>query len=282
MSDTSLQPILALIGYPVAGNPAQFMMERAFARHQLDCRFLTLEVAPDDLGDAIRGMRAMGFLGGKCADPHKKAVIPFLGRVSQTAALVGAVNFIVREGSDLFGDNTEGRGLLSALRRLTDPAGKRVVLLGAGNAARAIGVELAAAKVAEFVVVNRDEARGAELVDLLAGKLHVPATWAPWDGEYAVPSETQVLIHATSLGRDDVDARVPLRIDTLRGDVIVADVTVDPPRTQLLCEAEERGCKTIDGLEMFVHQASHELQRWTSVEPDPVVMREAVEEFLLL
>ncbi len=282
MSDASLQPILALIGYPVAGNPTQFMMERAFARHQLDCRFLTLEVVPDDLGDAIRGLRAMGFLGGICADPHKKTVIPFLGRVSETAALVGAVNFIVRDGSDLFGDNTEGRGLLSALRRLVDPAGKRVVILGAGNAARAIGVELAAAKVAEFVVVNRDEARGSELVDLLAGKLHVPATWAPWDGDYAVPPETQVLIHATSLGREDAEARVPLHLDTLRGDVIVADVTVDPPQTQLLCQAQERGYRTIDGLEMFVHQASVELQRWTAVEPDPVVMREAVEEFLLL
>jgi shikimate dehydrogenase len=282
VSDASLQPILALIGYPVAGNPTQFMMERAFARHQLDCRFLTLEVAPDALGDAVRGMLAMGFLGGKCADPHKKTVIPFLGRTTEIAALVGAVNFIVRDGDDLIGDNTEGRGLLSVLRRLIDPAGKRVVLLGAGNVARAIGVELAAANVAEFVVVNRDEARGTALVDLLAGKLHVPATWVPWDGDYAVPPETQVLIHATSLGCEDVDARVPLRLDTLRGDLIVADLTVDPPRTQLLCEAQQRGCRTIDGLEMFVHQAAIELQRWTSVEPDPVVMREAVEEFLLL
>jgi shikimate dehydrogenase len=258
------------------------MMERAFARHQLDCRFLTLEVAPENLADAVRGMRAMGFLGGKCADPHKKAVVPLLSRTTETATLAGAVNFLVRDGHELVGDNTEGQGLLGALRRLTDPAGKRVVLLGAGNAARAIGVELAAAKVAEFVIVNRDEARGSELVDLLAGKLHVPATWAPWEGDYTIPPETHVLVNATSLGREDSEARVPLKLDALRPDVIVADVTLDPPRTQLLCDAQARGCKTIDGLEMFVHQASVELKRWTGVEPDPVVMREAVEEFLLL
>jgi shikimate dehydrogenase len=282
VSDSSLQPILALIGFPVAANPTQFMMERAFARHQLDCRFLTLEVTPEKLGDAVRGMNALGFLGGTCADPHKQAIIPHLARTTELAGLAGVVNCLYRDNQELIGDNTEGPGMVEAIRRLLDPAGKRVVLLGAGKVARAIGVALAKAKVAEFVIVNRSEARAVELVDLLAGKLQVPAAWAPWEGDYRVPSEAQLLVNATSIGGEDAEIRLPVHRDSLRPELVVADVTFNPPRTQLLGDAQGRGCRTIDGLEMFVHQASIGVRCWAGVEPDPVVMREAVEEFLLL
>ena len=282
MSDASLQPILALVGAPVAGNPTQFMMEKAFAQAKLDCRFLTLEVAPADLADAIRGMQAMNFLGGICADPHKQAVVAHLPRLSETAALVGLVNCLCREGNDLIGENTEGKGLLQVLRPAIDPAGKRIVLLGAGHVARAVAVELALCKPAEIVVLDRTETHAAELAALLRDSLQTPSSVGAWQKHFPLPADAALLVNATSIGREDDEALAPVDLATLRSEMVVADVTLNPPRTRLLSEAAEIGCATVNGLDMFVAQAALCFTRWTGVEPDRTVMREAVEEFLLL
>lgn len=282
MTDAILQPILALLGYPVAANPTQYMMEKAFAQHGLDCRFLTLEVTPEQLADAVRGMRAMGFHGATCIEPHKQAVIELLDRTTESAALAGAVNFIFRDNDQWVGDNTEGQGLLQAIARRMEPAGRRAVLLGAGQVARAIAVELIRAKVAEIVIVNRTEAKAAELAGLLSSKLQAQVSAVAWSGEYLVPGEADLLINATSIAADDADQRLDVCLETLRSDAVVADVTLNPPATQLLAEAEGRGCQTVDGLEMFIEQAAIGLRRWTGIDADRTVMREAVEEFLLL
>ena len=282
MTDAALQPILALFGHPVAANPTQYMMEKAFAHHGMDCRFLTLEVAPEHLADAIRGMRAMNFLGAVCADPHKQAVIPLLDRTTDSATLCGAVNCISRQEGQLTGDSTEGKGMLQALRALVDPAGKRVVLLGAGRVARAIAVELALAGAAEIIIVNRTLRKAAHLADLLTARLQATASAVAWEGEFLVPGETDLLIHATSAAADDPDRRLPLCLDTLPSDAVVADVTLNPPQTPLLSEAEGRGCRAVDGLEMFIQHSLIGLKTWTGMEADRTVMREAVEEFLLL
>ncbi len=143
VSSSSVQPVLALLGYPVAGNPTQYMVEQTFLHHQLDWRFLSLEVAREELGAAVRGMRAMGFRGGICAEPHKGAVLEFVNRVTPTAELIGEGNCLYRDENGLVGDNTEGKGLMEALRRRVNPTDEKIVLLGAGGMARAIAVELA-------------------------------------------------------------------------------------------------------------------------------------------
>ena len=140
-----LQEIVALLGYPVAGNPTQYMVERALSRIGLDWRYLTLEVAPENLADAVRGMRAMGFRGGNFTMPHKVAVLPLLDELTEAARLMGAVNCWWRHDDRLLGDNTDGKGFLQSLRGRVDPAGRRFAILGAGGAARAIAVELALA-----------------------------------------------------------------------------------------------------------------------------------------
>jgi len=282
VSDASLQPILALLGSPVAANPTQYMTEKAFAQQQLDFRFLTLEVKPDDLGDAIRGMRAMGFVGGVCVDPHRETVGAHLARLSEAATLSGIVNCIYRDGDDLVGENTEGKGLVTALAQSIGLGGKRVLLLGAGKIARSIAVELALAKVGQIVVAGRTPERVESLVGLLREKLKVPAVAQPWEDPLVVPGDAEILINATSVGREDSDGELPLAPDALRRNLIVADVTLDPPRTRLLAAAQDAGCPTVDGLELFVQQSAVNIQRWTGVEPDTTVMREAVEEFLLL
>lgn len=282
MTDLSLQPILALLGHPVAGNPAQYMIEKALAHHGLDWRYLSLNVAPEDLGDAVRGMRAMGFRGGNCAEPHKRAVLPLLDRAGPAADMAGVVNCILRKEGELVGENTEGKAVLEALRRRTDPAGKRVVLLGAGKVARAVAVELALAGAGELTVLSRNEAAGRELVELLRDRLEVAVSLVEWHGECELPPETEVLVHATTIGRDDPEARVPIVPECLAAPMIVADVTLDPPQTWLTREASRRGCTTLDGLEVFLTQAAINFRLWTGVEPDATVLREAVEEFLEL
>lgn len=278
----SVQPILVLLGHPIAGNPTQFMMERAFARHELDWRYLSVEVLPEHLGDAVRGIRAMGFRGGHCADPHKEAIVPLLDRVGEVARHTHAVNLLVREGHDLVGENTEGQGLIAALRRRMDPAGRRIVLLGAGRRARAIAVELALARPAEIVVVERGETEGRALVELLQGPLGVNASLVVWEGMFPVGPDVDALVSAVEVAAADADEPLPLDLGQLSSRATVADISLNPPRTWLLREAEERGAATIDGLEVFIQQASIEFRLWTGVDPDPEVMRDAVEEFLEL
>lgn len=268
------------MGMPVAGNPTQFMMEKAFAAAGLDWRYLTLEVAPEALGDAVRGMRALGFRGANFTIPHKVAVIPLLDGLSPAAELMGAVNFVKREGSQLVGDNTDGKGFVESLRPLVDPVGKKVILLGAGGAARAIGVELGLSGVAEVVVVNRSEARGRELAELLSQKVKVPSPLVLWKGDYELPEDAAIVVNATSIGLNDPDARAPVAVGSWKPEMIAADVVFNPPQTQFLYEARSRGCKTLDGLGMLVRQAVISFRLWTGVEPDPQVMRDAVEEFL--
>lgn len=256
------------------------MIEKAFARHGLEWRYLTLEVTPEDLADAVRGMRAMGFRGGNITKPHKVAVLEHLDRLSDAAALMGAVNCIVREERELVGENTDGKGFMQSLAGIVDPAGKRVVLLGAGGAARAIGIELALAGAAAITVVNRTAERGQELVDLLNQKTKTPATLTLWEDEYEIPAETEVLVNATSIGLNDPEARVPVRFGSAATGLVVADVIASPPDTRFLQEAKARGAKTLDGLGMIVNQGAIAFRLWTGIEPDKTVMREAVEEFL--
>jgi shikimate dehydrogenase len=275
-----LQSIVCCFGQPVSGNPTQFMMEKAFAAAGLDWRYLTLEVPREALVDAVKGLRAMGFRGGNLTIPHKVAVIPLLDKLSPAAEMMGAVNCLIREGAELLGENTDGKGFVQSLRTLVDPAGKRVVLLGAGGAARAVGIETALAGAAQFTIVNRTAERGEALAKLIQEKTNVPTTFVLWQGDYAPPPETDVLINCTSIGLNDPSGRVPLDFSPLPTTAIVADVVFNPAETQFLKAAKARGCKTLDGLGMLVNQGAIAFERWTGVQPDTTVMRDAVEEFL--
>lgn len=273
------QELVSVFGQPVAENPTQYMIERAFAHHGLDWRYLTIEVAPEGLADAVRGMRAMNFKGGNLTIPHKVAVIEHLDALTEAAGLMGAVNCIVREGDELIGDNTDGKGFVQSLKEVSDPSGKRIVILGAGGAARAIGVETALAGATDVTIVNRSPERGRQLAELLDQKTDATARFVEWTDDFTPPEGTDVVINATSIGLfPDVDARVPLDVDALTADMVVADVIPNPPRTRLVRDAEARGCTVIDGLGMLVNQGVIGFRLWTGVDPDPQVMRDALEE----
>jgi shikimate dehydrogenase len=262
---------------PAGENPTVAMIEAAYRHHGIDARYLNCEVAPAALGDAVRGARAMGWLGFNCSIPHKVAVIEHLDGLGDSAAVIGAVNCVVLRDDRLIGENTDGQGFLAALRTVADPAGRSFLLLGAGGAARAIAVEAGLAGAARITVVNRDRARGAELVALLNARTPASAELVVWDGFQRVPDETDIVVNATSVGLfPDVDARLELDVDGLREGTVVADVIPNPPRTRLIRDAEARGATVLDGLGMLVQQGVISIRHWTGVDADPAVMRRAL------
>jgi shikimate dehydrogenase len=259
---------------PAAENPTVAMVEAAYRHHGIDARYVNCEVAPEALGDAVRGARAMGWAGFNCSIPHKVAVIEHLDGLGDSAALIGAVNCVVRRGRRLIGENTDGVGFVSALRTVADPRGRSLLLLGAGGAARAIAVEAALAGAARITVVNRDRRRGSELVALLDERTPAQAELIVWDGVQRVPRDTDIVINATSVGLfPDVDAQLELEAGDLREGVVVADVIPNPPRTRLIRDAEARGATALDGLGMLVQQGVAAIRHWTGVDADPAVMR---------
>ena len=277
MKSNFLHELVGSMSQGAAGNPTVAMIEAAFAHHGLPWRYVNMEVTPADLGAAVKGARAMGFRGFNCSLPHKVTVIPHLDGMGESAAVMGAVNCVVRRGDKLIGENTDGKGFLKSLAAVIDPKGQSVVLFGAGGAARAIAVELGLAGVRKITVVNRSAARGGELVELLRSKLKLDAELVGWSGDYAVPSGTGAVINATSIGLYDPDARLAVDVSSLKPGMVVADVVFNPPRSRLIRDGEQRGCKTVDGLGMLVNQGVVGVQYWTGIEPDASVMRQALE-----
>ena len=272
-----LHELVGSMSQGAAGNPTVAMIEAAFAHHGLPWRYVNMEVTPENLGTAVRGAKAMGFRGFNCSLPHKVAVIPHLDGLGESAAVMGAVNCVVRRGGKFIGENTDGKGFLKSLETAVDPKGKSVVLFGAGGAARAIAVELGLAGTKRITVVNRSEPRGTELVALLRNTLKLGADLVVWRGDYAVPAGTDIVINGTSIGLYAPDARLALDLTSLQPGMVVADVVFNPVRTRFLDEAAARGCRALDGLGMLVNQGIVGVQFWTGITPDAAVMRRALE-----
>ncbi len=273
-----LHELVGSMSQGAAGNPTVAMVEAAFQHHGLHWRYVNMEVLPAGLADAVRGARAMGFRGFNLSMPHKVAVIPLLDGLGESAMLIGAVNCVVRRGEQLIGENTDGKGFLKSLQEICDPRGKNIVMFGAGGAARAVAVEIGLVGGKHITVVNRSEPRGRELVETLRFNPEtLDAEFVSWHGDYTLPAGTDIVINATSIGLYDADARLALNLDSLKPNMVVADVVFSPPQTRLLRDAAARGCRTLDGLGMLVNQGVIGVQYWTSVNPDPAAMRRALE-----
>jgi shikimate dehydrogenase len=272
--------LVGVFGYPVAENPTGVMQEAAFEDRGLNWRYLTIEVRPEDLEQAMIGLRAFGMQGVNLTIPHKVAVIQHLDRLSPEAELIGAVNTVVREGNELVGHNTDGKGFLRSVRddAGVDPAGKRIVFLGAGGAARAMSVELALAGTAHITIVNRTPNRGQELAKHLSEKTPAEAQFVHWQGEYSVPPEADILVNATSIGLfPNVEEAPAVDMASIRPDLLICDVIPNPPHTAFLRAVESVGARTLDGLGMLVYQGAVAFQMWTGVEASIPVMRRALE-----
>jgi len=274
-----LSTLTGCFAQPVAENPTVAMIEAAYRHHQMDWRYINCEVPPEKLGAAVAGAQAMGWVGFTCSLPNKVAVIEHLAGLGESAKIIRAVNCAVLREGQFIGENTDGKGFVQSLQETIDPAGKNMVLFGAGGAARAIGVETALAGAKAFTVVNRSEERGRELVELLNSQTPASADFVRWEGDFVIPDGTDVVVNATSIGLfPDVEARLALDIHSLSPEMVVADVIPNPPRTRLIRDAEERGCRTIDGLGMLVNQGVIGIKYWSGQDVDPSVMRAKLEE----
>jgi shikimate dehydrogenase len=262
---------------PAAGNPTVAMMEAAYTHHGIDARYINCEVAAGNLADAVHGATAMGWIGFNCSLPHKVAVIELLDELAESARLIGAVNCAVRRDGRWIGENTDGQGFLGSLRTLVEPAGQRVLILGAGGAARAIAVELALAGAAELWVANRNLAKAAEIADLVNSQTATACTAVEWLPELTVPAAATVVVNATSLGLPG-SGEVPLSFDAIPRGLVVCDVIPNPPDTSFLQRARQAAARTLDGRGMLLNQGAINLELWTGIDPDRAVMGKALDE----
>ena len=223
----------------------------------------------------------MGWIGFNCSLPHKQSVVKHLDELGKSASLIGAVNCVVRRADRLIGENTDGQGFLTSLRTVANPQGTKVTILGAGGAARAIAIELALAGAAQITIVNRNRERAEELARTVNASTSTTARPVQWTGAYEIPPETDILVNATSVGlAPRVDERLDLAMDTLGSHLVVCDVIMNPPQTNLLRTAASHGATVLDGRGMLVNQAALNIWHWTGVRVDTAVLRSTLDTVL--
>ena len=221
----------------------------------------------------------MNWAGFNCSLPHKVAVIQHLDGLGNRPKIMGAVNCVVRRGASYIGENTDGKGFLASLREVVDPAGRSVVMFGAGGAARAVSVELALAGASgDHRRQSRSGARAGAVVDLAQPAHGHAAELVEWASTYRVPDGTDIVINATSIGLfPDVDAPARPRCRA-RSRRAWSWLTSSPIRRARGWSStrRQRGCKVIDGLGMLVNQGVIGVKYWTGVDVDPAVMRRTI------
>lgn len=275
-----------LLGYPVAHSLSPAMHQAAFAAAGLNAVYLPWAVASDRLAVAVAGLRSLeNLLGANVTVPHKEAAAPLLDARTTEAEALGAVNTIVREGTRLVGDNTDGAGFLAALAETwpdRDP-GRPAVLLGAGGAARAVAVSLARAGARELTLVNRTPARARELAALVrarapACRVRVEPLTPAWRPA-GIPSAC-LLVNTSPVGLRPDDPPL-FDYGLLRPPLAVCDLIYNPPETPLLAAARAGGCPAANGLSMLLHQGALAFERWTGRPAPRATMRAALERALV-
>lgn len=261
--------LFGIIGDPVEHSLSPAMHNAAFAHLGLNGIYVPMR--PTDLADGFRGLRSLGFIGVSVTVPFKVAIMDFLDAIDPVARKIGAVNTLVfaRAGATVrcTGHNTDWLGANRALAEAIDPAGRTVLVLGAGGAARAVGFGLIEAG-ARVLLANRTEAKGRELADQM-GCRFIPAA------ELA-QVRADALINTTSVGMAPHADTIPIDPELLPRFRVVMDIVYAPLATRLLREAAARGCRTIDGLTMLQYQGAAQFTLWTGREAPHAVMRQAL------
>ena len=271
---TASTQVAAIIGDPVGHSLSPVLHNAAFEALGLDWVYLALPVPTGRVPDAIAGVRALGLAGLSVTMPHKAPVAIEMDQLSPAAARLGAVNTVIRRGSELVGDSTDGEGFVAALRtdQGWDPAGRSCVVLGAGGAARAVVLALAGAGAAEVLVVARQDGPARGAADL-AGSVGSVASIDSVAGAELVVNATPVGM----IGAGGPEA-LPLGLDPARlgpGQLVV-DLIYSPPITALLDAGRAAGTTVANGLGTLIHQAALQCRLWTGMEPPLEAMSAAV------
>ena len=277
MSINGKTRVCGIIGDPVEHSLSPAMHNAAFKALGLNIVYVTFTVKTDKLKDAISGAQSLGLLGLNVTMPHKTAVMTYLDEIDSSAQSIGAVNTILNERGKLFGYNTDGKGAMIALQENgVDHEEKRMLLLGAGGAAKAIAFQ-AAHDVDELVILNRTPEKAEQLAELLHKQFGGRVKGGTLSTEVLKKEleNADILVNATSVGmHPDVNAS-PVPSSLLRRDLCVMDIVYNPLKTKLLKDAEAVGAKVVSGLEMLLYQGAVAFEIWTNC-PAPVdVMKKA-------
>lgn len=255
--------IYGIMGWPVSHSLSPALHNRAFAELGLNKVYVPFPV--EVVEAALQGFLAMGVRGVSVTIPHKQAVIPFLDTIDPVAARIGAVNTLVINGGRIHGCNTDWQGANQALAAVVDLTGAKVVLLGAGGSARAIGFGLLEAG-AKVTIASRTPARGQTLA------AEINCDWYPLSEVGQLTAE--VLVNATSVGMTPEINRMAVPVEILARYAVVMDIVYSPLETRLLREAGMAGCQVINGLEMLLYQGAAQFSLWTGRKAPVEAMRQ--------
>ncbi len=261
--------LYGVIGNPIKHSLGPIMHNAAFSHKGINAVYLAF--ASDDIECALKGMRSLGIKGMSVTIPFKSTVMPFLDEIDPLAKEIGAVNTVVNKNSRLIGYNTDASGALKALEEVVPVNGKTCIIVGAGGAARAIGFILKKNNV-NLIIANRSIERGRELSRTLdAGFIQM---------EQLIDVKADILINTTPVGMSpDID-RCPVPENVFRPGMTVMDIIYDPKTTRLLHFAKSKGCRIVEGINMFIYQGALQFRLWTGKDAPVDVMKNVVEEYL--
>ena len=271
--------LTGIIGHPVGHSLSPVFQSAAFRESGLDVSYEAWDTPPEALAGRVVSLVDPKYLGANVTIPHKERVIPMLDELGGQSARVGAVNTIVNRGGRLYGFNTDGPGFVSSLRNEAAfaPAGKRILLLGAGGAARGIAFALAEGRAQEVAIHNRTHARAAKLagdVEAAGGTVSAPS-------ELSALERYDCVVNCTSVGMAGTAAGgLPCDVRQLRSDALVVDIVYTPAETPFLRAARAAGLRTLPGLPMLIHQGALAFELWTGVHAPVDVMHEAARKAL--
>ena len=260
-------PRAGVIGNPIAHSLSPKLHSYWLNRYGLEGSYTALKVTEDELEKTLRELPSLGFIGANVTIPHKVNVMQFADQITDRATLIGAANTLIfKDDGRIFADNTDGYGFMANLRQGApdwNPKAGPAAIFGAGGAARAIIVALADAGVPEIIISNRTRPKAEALRDDFGARISV-IDWVQAD---KMLEDANTVINTTSLGMvGGQDFKVPL--DNLRKDAVVTDIVYNPLKTPFLMAAEKRGCITVDGLGMLLHQGVPGFERWFGKRPE--------------
>jgi shikimate dehydrogenase len=270
--------LVGLIGDPVSHSLSPQMHNSAFQAMRMDWAYLPLHVRPGNLGDAVRGLYSLGFLGVNVTVPHKEKVLPFLDGLSEEAKRIGAVNSISVVEGRFLGDNTDWSGFLRDLAEIGfDPTGSRALILGSGGSARAIAYALLS-EGAAVTICGRDIVTLTELIahfqKLFPGRLTEPLTYR---NLHDLGMEANIIVNTTPLGMTPHTRLAPWPKGVAFPECeLVYDLVYNPPKTRFIELAEANGVKAVNGLGMLIQQAALAFEIWTGASAPVEIMRRAV------
>ena len=282
---------IGVIGYPLKHSVSPDFQQAALDYYKLDICYEAWEVKAADLSSAINRLRQPQNLGANITVPYKETTLRLIDEVDDFASMVGAVNTVVNRDGKLLGFNTDAHGFIKALRddAKFKPENKRVVILGAGGAARAVGFALLEERVSSLIIANRTLAKAESLAGSLAkhavnNKISAEIAAVPWQSSKLTASveSCQLIVNCTSLGMrgSSYEEESPLASDLIPKDALVYDLVYNPSETPLLRMAQKAGASTIGGLPMLVYQGAASFKMWTGREAPLDIMFSAAKQAL--